>query len=262
MRRIGIIIAGVFWVSSIPNIYSQVTLSEHNNEENSFTLVSKKEKASLYYDVKDFTVVQKAAQLFKSDIKLVSGKDINVCEIKGRIQDNSIIVGTLGHNKLIDELVSKKKIDVSSIKGKWECYQVQMVRNPFPGINKVFVVVGSDRRGTAYGLLSVSEAIGVSPWYWWADAPVKKQSNLYLEVNSFASKEPSVKYRGIFINDEDWGLYRWAKRNYEKERGNFGPKTYSKICELLLRLKANYLCPAMHDASMAFHRIPENRLKR
>ena len=78
MRRIGIIIAGVFWVSSIPNIYSQVTLSEHNNEENSFTLVSKKEKASLYYDVKDFTVVQKAAQLFKSDIKLVSGKDINV----------------------------------------------------------------------------------------------------------------------------------------------------------------------------------------
>lgn len=260
MRTIGTIIAGVFLASSIPNVYSQVTLSEYNNRENSFTLVSKKEKVSLYYDTKDFTVVQKAAQLFKSDIKLVSGKDISVCEIKGRIQDNSIIVGTLGHNKLIDELVSKNKIDVSSIKDKWECYQVQLVRNPFPGINKVFVVVGSDRRGTAYGLLSVSEAIGVSPWYWWADAPVKKQSNLYLEVNSFASKEPSVKYRGIFINDEDWGLYRWAKRNYEKERGNFGPKTYSKVCELLLRLKANYLCPAMHDASMAFHRIPENRL--
>lgn len=260
MKTIRKIITGVFLVSTIPCAYSQVTLSETDNQENNFTLVSKKGNAFLYYDANDFTVVQKAAQLFKSDIKLVSGKDISIGEIKGKVRDNSIIVGTLGHNKLIDELVSENKIDVSSIKNKWECYQVQLVSNPFPGVNKAFVVVGSDRRGTAYGLLSVSEAIGVSPWYWWADAPINKRSNLYLDINSFASKEPSVKYRGIFINDEDWGLYRWAKNNFEKERNNFGPKTYSKVCELLLRLKANYLCPAMHDASMAFHRIPENRL--
>lgn len=85
----------------------------------------------------------------------------------------------------------------------------------------------------------------------------KTAEKLAVNVHKFVSKEPTVKFRGIFINDEDWGLYRWSKNNYEKERGNFGPKTYAQVCELLLRLQANYLCPAMHDASMAFHRIPE-----
>ena len=100
----------------------------------------------------------------------------------------------------------------------------------------------------------------MSPWYWWADAPIIKKDQLHLRVDKYISKEPTVKYRGIFINDEDWGLYRWSRDNFEKELGNFGPRTYAKVCELLLRLQANYLCPAMHDASMAFHRIPENRV--
>ena len=102
---------------------------------------------------------------------------------------------------------------------------IETVDNPAPGIKKAIVVVGSDRRGTAYGLLSISKAIGVSPWYWWADAPIKQQKKLAVNVHKFVSKEPTVKFRGIFINDEDWGLYRWSKNNYEKERGNFGPKT-------------------------------------
>lgn len=137
---------------------------------------------------------------------------------------------------------------------------MQLVRNPLPGVDKALVIVGSDRRGAAYGLLSVSRTIGVSPWYWWADAPIVKKDQLHLKVDKYISKEPTVKYRGIFINVKDWGLYRWSKRNFEKEVGNFGPRTYAKVCELLLRLQANYLCPAMHDASMAFHRIPENRV--
>ena len=98
------------------------------------------------------------------------------------------------------------------------------------------------------------------PWYWWADAPVAKQKELCIKIKKMTSNEPTVKYRGVFINDEDWGLLQWAKKNFEKERGNIGPKTYAKVCELLLRLKANYLCPAMHEASTAFNKIPENKL--
>ena len=214
----------------------------------------------MYYDAQDFEVVKTTAGLFANDVKEVSGQILGVATTKEAPQKNCIIVGTLGHNEWINQMIAKKKLDVEPLKDRWESYLVQLVRNPLPGVDKALVIVGSDRRGAAYGLLSVSRTIGVSPWYWWADAPIVKKDQLHLKVDKYISKEPTVKYRGIFINDEDWGLYRWSKNNYEKERGNFGPKTYAQICELLLRLQANYLCPAMHDASMAFHRIPENRV--
>ena len=191
---------------------------------------------------------------------MITGKAIQVGTTKDKLASNSIIVGTLGHNELINKLVAKNKLDVSSLKNRWESYLIEIVCNPLPGVGKALVVVGSDRRGTAYGLFSISEAMGISPWYWWADAPVVKRQELSLKVDRIIAKEPTVKYRGIFINDEDWGLLRWAKRTFEKERGNIGPKTYAKVCELLLRLKANYLCPAMHEASTAFNKISENKL--
>ena len=90
--------------------------------------------------------------------------------------------------------------------------------------------------------------------------PGQTASSIYLEVPVTISKTPSVKYRGVFINDEDWGLLPWARHTFDPERGNIGPKTYAKVCELLLRLKANYLCPAMHEASTAFNKIPENKM--
>lgn len=239
---------------------AQVSLSSNSNGSSVFCLVGKNDKASVCYDTQDFEVVKTAAELFANDVKEVSGKILDVVTVRNTPQKNCIIVGTLGHNEWIDRMIAKKKLDVDSLKDRWESYLVQIVRNPLPGVSKALVIVGSDRRGTAYGLLSVSRAIGVSPWYWWADAPIVKKEQLHLKVDKHLSKEPTVKYRGIFINDEDWGLYRWSKNNFEKEVGNFGPRTYAKICELLLRLQANYLCPAMHDASMAFHRISENRL--
>lgn len=122
------------------------------------------------------------------------------------------------------------------------------------------IVAGSDRRGASYGLFSLSEMAGVSPWYWWADVPVKKHKTLYVDAPTSVSKTSSVKYRGVFLNDEDWGLKPWAAKTFEKERGNIGPRTYAKICELLLRLKANHLAPAMHPVSTAFYKIPENKL--
>ena len=254
-----ILLGGMLLLSSSAAL-AQVSLSQNSSGSNVFSLVGKKDKACVYYDAKDFEVVKTTAGLFANDVKEVSGQLLGVATTKKAPQKNCIIIGTLGHNEWIDQMVAKKKLDVEPLKNRWESYLVQLVRNPLPGVDKALVIVGSDRRGAAYGLLSVSRTIGVSPWYWWADAPIIKKDQLHLKVDKYISKEPTVKYRGIFINDEDWGLYRWSRDNFEKELGNFGPRTYAKVCELLLRLQANYLCPAMHDASMAFHRIPENRV--
>lgn len=254
-----VLLGGMLLLSSSVAL-AQVSLSQNSSGPNVFSLVGKKDKACVYYDAQDFEVVKTTAGLFANDVKEVSGQILGVATTKEAPQKNCIIIGTLGHNEWIDQMIAKKKLDVEPLKNRWESYLVQLVRNPLPGVDKALVIVGSDRRGAAYGLLSVSRTIGVSPWYWWADAPIVKKDQLHLKVDKYISKEPTVKYRGIFINDEDWGLYRWSKRNFEKEVGNFGPRTYAKVCELLLRLQANYLCPAMHDASMAFHRIPENRV--
>lgn len=254
-----VLLGGMLLLSSSVAL-AQVSLSQNSSGPNVFSLVGKKDKACVYYDAQDFEVVKTTAGLFANDVKEVSGQILGVATTKEAPQKNCIIIGTLGHNEWIDQMIAKKKLDVETLKNRWESYLVQLVRNPLPGVDKALVIVGSDRRGAAYGLLSVSRTIGVSPWYWWADAPIVKKEQLHLKVDKYISKEPTVKYRGIFINDEDWGLYRWSKRNFEKEVGNFGPRTYAKVCELLLRLQANYLCPAMHDASMAFHRIPENRV--
>ena len=254
-----VLLGGMLLLSSSVAL-AQVSLSQNSSGSNVFSLVGKKDKACVYYDAQDFEVVKTTAGLFANDVKEVSGQILGVATTKEAPQKNCIIVGTLGHNEWINQMIAKKKLDVEPLKDRWESYLVQLVRNPLPGVDKALVIVGSDRRCAAYGLLSVSRTIGVSPWYWWADAPIVKKDQLHLKVDKYISKEPTVKYRGIFINDEDWGLYRWSKRNFEKEVGNFGPRTYAKVCELLLRLQANYLCPAMHDASMAFHRIPENRV--
>lgn len=260
MTKLKVILILVACLSGVSTVWAQVSLTKGGSGADEFELVKSGKAAKLYYDIRDFEVIKKSAHLFSNDVRLVTDREIAVSEAVEEMSSNCIIVGTLGHNELIDKLILKKKLDVSTLKDKWESFHIEVVRNPFPGVKKALVVVGSDRRGTAYGLFSISESIGVSPWYWWADAPVAKRKELCLKVQKMTSEEPTVKYRGIFINDEDWGLLRWAKTNFEKERGNIGPKTYAKVCELLLRLKANYLCPAMHEASTAFNKIPENKL--
>ena len=134
-----------------------------------------------------------------------------------------VIVGTIEKNQWICELAQKGKIDIRPLQGAWERYLIQTVDNPSPGVAKALVIAGSDRRGAAYGLFSISEMMGVSPWYWWGDVPVKTHKALYVDAPPTYSKTPSVKYRGIFLNDEDWGLKPWAAKTFEKERGNIGP---------------------------------------
>lgn len=247
-------------VAAFP-LRAQVSLSETSSGRNVFPLSAKTCAAIMYDAVSEPSVVGTAVGLLASDIEKVTGKCPSVSG-NGSVTAScryAVIAGTLGHSSLIDELVRDGKIDVSSISGDWERYAVRLVEAPLKGVRRALVVVGSDRRGTAYGLLSLSRAIGVSPWYWWMDAPVEHRNSICLSVNAYDAATPSVKYRGIFINDEDWGLLRWAKKNFEKERGNIGPKTYEKVCELLLRLNANMLAPAMHEASTAFYQIPQNK---
>lgn len=133
-----------------------------------------------------------------------------------------------------------------------------VVNKPMPRISKALVIAGSDARGLAYGVFSLSEKMGVSPWWWWADVPVRHQDSLILHKPAFRSEPPSVRYRGIFINDEDWGLRPWAANTFEPTKKNIGPKTYALVCELLLRLKANLLWPAMHPGTEPFFADPAN----
>jgi len=152
-----------------------------------------------------------------------------------------ILIGTIGKNPLITQLVQEKKLDVSAVQGKWETWITQIVNNPMPGVDKALVIVGSDKRGTIFGIYDLSAQIGVSPWYWWADVPVKERPNLYVLPGVHSLGEPAVKYRGIFINDEAPALSGWAREKF----GGFNHKFYEKVFELILRLKGNYLWPAM-----------------
>lgn len=240
--------------------HAQVAVHEKSPETKyAFTLASPRQTAAILYDASDAAVVKRAAELFAADVEAVTGRRPQVTSATGETGP-AVIVGTVGGSALIRRLSEAGKIDTAPLEGAWERYLIQTVANPLPGIRKALVIAGSDRRGAAYGLFTLSELIGVSPWYWWADVPVKKHAALHVDAPPTYSQTPSVCYRGIFLNDEDWGLTPWASQTFEPERGNIGPRTYAKVCELLLRLKANYLAPAMHPVSTSFNQIPENKL--
>ena len=239
------------------------------NEVNTFPKIVETEtkgyfplsEADIYTDINDYRVVEITAGMLADDICRVTGnrpRQKMVSNRKSLPSHATVVAGTLGHSQLIDWLVSKQKINVSDIRGKWESYIILTTQHP-KYHTPILAVIGSDRRGTAFGLTSLSEAIGVSPWYWWADVSPMLRSALYVQPCMFRQGEPSVQYRGIFINDERFGGWaRWAEQTFDKETGQVGPKTYRMVFELLLRLKANYLWPAMHNGSKAFNATPEN----
>ena len=221
-----------------------------------FPLVTSAGAADICIDRGDFPVVGITAQMLADDVERVTGR----CPVVRHqlTKGVAVVAGTLGKSQLIDRIVRTCKIDVGSIRNRWESFIITTVDNPETH-TPLLLVIGSDRRGTAFGLTSLSEAIGVSPWYWWDDVTPEKKSALYVEPGPFVQGEPSVQYRGIFINDERFGGWaRWAEQTFDKETGKVGPKTYQKVFELLLRLKANYLWPAMHPGTQAFNDDPEN----
>ena len=238
----------------------QLSVSDQRSA-GAFNLVDGKQAAPILVDSNDFRVVQIAADCLASDIKLVTGVKPSVWRgDESRSLDFAVIAGTLGKSALIDALAQAGKLDVKTIRGQWESFIIATVTNPAPGIRLGLVIAGSNRRGTAYGIFTLSEAIGVSPWYWWADVTPRHREALIVRAGSQTQGPPAVKYRGIFINDEDWGMQPWAAKTFEPEAKDIGPKTYTKIFELLLRLKANYMWPAMHNCTKAFNLFPENKI--
>lgn len=216
-------------------------------------LVGEGRPTPIYMDPNENKAVRRAVRDLAEDIFRVTGKRPEVILDRPTRTEPAVIVGTLGCG-LLEDLVRSGVLDLQPLRAGPEAFLIQTLTSP-----RALVIAGSDARGTIYGIYTLSEAIGVSPWYWWADVPIVKRPVLAVKPVRFVQGPPAVRYRGIFINDEDFGLRPWAARTFDPGLGNIGPKTYAKVFELLLRLKANLLWPAMHEGTIAFNRLPENR---
>ncbi|GAB4041618.1 glycosyl hydrolase 115 family protein [Spirosoma jeollabukense] len=198
-------------------------------------------EAAIYVDSSEPELVKTAAMLLQQDIEQVTGKKIPIVTSVGQVRKNVIAIGTIQQSTFLKQLASQHKISTEAIDGKWEASLTQTIRNPVEGVNQALIVVGNDRRGTAYGVFELSKQFGVSPWYWWADVPIQKRPEIYIKSDVSVTDAPSVKYRGLFINDEAPALSGWTKEKF----GGFNHKFYEKFFELVLRLKGNYIWPAM-----------------
>ena len=212
-------------------------------EGGAFPLVADRRAAPVFVDPADHAGVQRAAADLCADVERVSGVRPVLVAAQPPPGESVVIAGTLGHSPLIDQLVRAGKVATGGLAGKWESFSISTVDHPLRGIARALVIVGSDKRGTIYGLYEISEQIGVSPWYWWADVPAKHREAIFLKAGTFTQGPPAVKYRGIFLNDERPCLTGWAQEKF----GGLNAKFYTKVFELLLRLRANYLWPAMWD---------------
>lgn len=206
----------------------------------SLSLIQGGRAASLYVDPAADPAVKHAVEGLRNDLARVSGGEVVRLDRLTAAPGPVVMVGVLGTGGIIDELVREGRLDVQGLAGEWEGFRQIVVDRPIPGVPQALVIVGSDRRGAVYGVYDLSERIGVSPWAWWADVPVTVQRDLYLMAGARADR-PRVKYRGFFINDEDPAFSGWAKAKF----GGINADLYSHVFELLLRLKGNYLWPAM-----------------
>jgi hypothetical protein len=203
---------------------------------NSIPIVSETTATYIITDSTDDWLIQKSAQLLQQDIEMVTGKKPQIVHSVPASKTNNIIIGCIQSSPIIQTLSSQKKINIDWLKGRWEAGSIQTIAN-----SSSIVIAGSDKRGTAFGVFELSQKMGVSPWYWWADVPVKKKKEIFMEKGNYNFPSPSVKYRGIFINDEAPAFSGWTREKF----GGVNHLVYEKIFELLLRLKANYLWPAM-----------------
>jgi hypothetical protein len=228
-----------------------------------FTLVAGGAAAPIIMSSDDYAGVQRVAGDLKDDIQRVS--DVEAEVVSDAVPSGAkevVLLGTLGKSPLIDTLVSKGKLDVSNVRGRWETFLSQVVENPMDGVTRALVITGSDQRGTIYGAYDLSKQIGVSPWYYWDDVAPIKRSALYVLPGAHSQGEPAVKYRGFFVNDENPALGTWAPATFgpgldPKFPNGFNHKYYAKVFELMLRLKANYLWPAVWGRAFA-EDDPEN----
>ncbi len=219
--------------------------------QGAFVLASDGKPAPLVVSSEDWPGVIRAAGDLSLDVGRVTGHDAPLMKTGSGEKlprgGDIVLIGTIGHSPLIDKLVRRHKLDVSAIEGKWESAVTTIVDRPMPGVRRALVIAGADKRGTIYGIYDLSEQIGVSPWYWWADVRVPHADALYVQPGRYVQPVPAVKYRGIFFNDEAPALSGWTKEKF----GGMNHEFYTKAFELLLRLKANFLWPAMWNNAFA-----------
>jgi hypothetical protein len=212
-----------------------------------FTLAANGHAATLLVSDVDWPGVVRAAGDLSQDVERVTGHAAPLVKEAAQARGDIVIIGTIGKSPLIDELVRKHKLDVSGIAGQWESAVTTIVDRPLPGVRRALVIAGADKRGTIYAIYDLSEQIGVSPWYWWADVRVPHADALYVDAGRYVQPVPAVKYRGIFLNDEAPALSGWTTEKF----GGMNHEFYTKVFELLLRLKANFLWPAMWNNAFA-----------
>jgi len=206
----------------------------------SFPLIAAGNTAAVVIDEGANPAIRHAANGLAGDLARVSGKQERQPQTSALPGQPIVLITVIGQSPLLDQLINSGKIQVSDIAGRWETFRQVTVEQPFPGVPAALVIIGSDRRGAVFGTYDISEKIGVSPWHWWADVPITKRANAFVTAGT-VTDAPKVKYRGIFINDEEPAFGGWARKKF----GGVNADAYAHVFDLMLRLKANYLWPAM-----------------
>jgi hypothetical protein len=233
--------------------YRGLPLTERGSVGFEFGLVSGGNAVDIYVDEGDFKGIGHAAENLQSDIASITDVTPALKDDAAQLNKTAIIAGSIGNNPVIDALIADGRLDVSEVEGKWEVYTIAAVANPVPGVDKGLVIAGSDKRGAIYGIYSVSDAIGASAWTFFGDSVPEHQDSLAIPADTVVTKEPSVKYRGIFINDEqqtmEWLQFLLEDPDNKMENQlavpGFNHNYYTKLFDVILRLKGNYLWPAM-----------------
>jgi hypothetical protein len=221
-----------------------------------FPVVAGGTAAPIVVSASDHAGVLRVADDLQSDLQKATGVRPVVSHDSIPAGRDPVIVGTIGKSTLIDRIVAAGKLDVRGVAGKWETTVEQIVDHPLPGVRRAFVIAGSDQRGTVYGAYDLSKAIGVSPWYFWDDVPVRHRAAVYVLPGRHTQGTPAVKYRGFFINDENPATGTWAPQYFGQGKapgypGGLNAAYYAKVFETMLRLKANYLWPAVWGRAFA-----------
>ena len=234
--RPSIILAGLLLVSSPAFALDHPGITEARNAAGRFPLISGVVPAAVVVDPADAPGVLIAAETLREDFARVCGR-------KAPATGSRVIIAGTIDSPLIRGLAAAGVLDISPLEGQYETYVIKTARSAVQGYDVALVIAGADMRGTIYGIYEISEQIGVSPWYDWADVPVKHQEELSLAPGTYTVDQPAVRYRGIFLNDEAPCLTSWVKNTSGTDYGDH--RFYARVFELLLRLRANFMWPAM-----------------
>lgn len=229
------------------SVFGAAAPSQAVDPQTAFPLIANGVPATIWIDADADSAVRHVATDFAADLERVSGTAARLIDgASDAVRGPVVIIGVLGHSVAIDRLVAAGKISTADLHGEWEAFRQIVVDDPMPGVSRALVIVGSDRRGAVFGTYDVSERIGVSPWHWFADVPVRRRRDVLIAAGS-RRDQPKVRYRGFFVNDEDPCLSGWAQKAF----GGVNSAMYAHVFELLLRMKGNYLWPAMWGKAFA-----------